>query len=208
MYGDQTYGDTFKVHILDDPDSVSVAAGDTIMFQEVPGAGKGGTASVGGGSLFVASSYLTMPAILNHVHPPGTPAGQGIDWIGGYNIDTLGTYDIGTVAIAPDAGGSIVTLSDPAVTPPYAFWPQAGIAGGTLTVSGTDYEVLSRSSDSVILLVDTNVTVGAGTAFSLELTKGMGYTEKGGSDGHQHAVMFDGNEFWAFSLNSGTAQAP
>jgi hypothetical protein len=75
LYGDTTYGDEITVHIADDGDQVNLRAGDVIMFEEVTGAG------ADGGALYMASTYLSMPMALAHVHT-GTLS-YAYDYIGG-----------------------------------------------------------------------------------------------------------------------------
>lgn len=68
-------------------------------------------------------------------------------------------YSTGTVTIVADTDGSEVTLSG-------GTWP-AWAADGELTIAGTRYSVLARTSDTVIVLEDTELTAAAGTEYSL-----------------------------------------
>jgi hypothetical protein len=68
-------------------------------------------------------------------------------------------YSTGTVTIAANGAGSIVTLA-------VGTWP-TWAASGDLWVDGERYPVLSRTSDSVIRLVSLTATAAAGTTYSL-----------------------------------------
>lgn len=68
-------------------------------------------------------------------------------------------YDTGTVTAAADAGGSIITLA-------LGTWP-SWVASGSLTVLGSIYTVKSRTSDSVIVLDDTGVTIASPVVYTL-----------------------------------------
>lgn len=68
-------------------------------------------------------------------------------------------YSTGTITVAANGAGCIVTLAD-------GTWP-SWAADGDLWFGGSRYPVLSRTSDSVIRLVDTAATAVAGTEYSL-----------------------------------------
>jgi hypothetical protein len=74
-------------------------------------------------------------------------------------LEIHGAYTTGTVTVAADVGGSIVTLAD-------GTWP-SWAASGDLWVDDRRYSVKTRSSDSVILLDDLTVTVAAGASYQL-----------------------------------------
>lgn len=78
-------------------------------------------------------------------------------------LQLYGAYATGTVSIAANGGGSIVTLTG-------GTWP-SWAADGEVWISGSRYTVLSRTSDSIIRLDDTAVTVAAGTSYSLRKTQ-------------------------------------
>ncbi len=68
-------------------------------------------------------------------------------------------YSTGTVTVAADGAGSIVTLAS-------GTWP-TWAASGDLWVDGERYAVLSRTSNSVIRLVNVSVTEAAGSTYTL-----------------------------------------
>jgi hypothetical protein len=76
-----------------------------------------------------------------------------------HSLQLRGSYSTGTVAIAANGSGSIVTLTD-------GTWP-SWADEGEIWIGGSRYTVLSRTSDSIIRLDDTAVTVAAGTSYSL-----------------------------------------
>jgi hypothetical protein len=88
----------------------------------------------------------------------GTGADVGTDTVAGYGV----TFTEGTVAVAADAGGSIVTKTGGTAWPAWA-------AAGTITISAVAYTVKTRTSDDVILLDNVGITVGAGASHSLAL---------------------------------------
>jgi hypothetical protein len=75
------------------------------------------------------------------------------------SLDLKAQYSTGTVTVVADASGSIATLAD-------GTWP-SWAADGEVWIDDTRYIVLSRTSNSVIRLVDIAVTVAAGTSYSL-----------------------------------------
>ncbi len=75
------------------------------------------------------------------------------------DLDLKAAYSTGTITAAANGAGSIVTLAD-------GIWPSWS-ADGEVWIGGAKYIVLSRTSDSVIRLVDIAVTAAAGTAYSL-----------------------------------------
>lgn len=101
--------------------------------------------------------------LLQAYHPPGVDGQPPHQW--SFLRPTLAelelhaSYSTGTVAVAADAGGSIVTLTD-------GTWP-SWAASGEVYVDSAWYTVKSRSSDSVILLDDVSVTVASGASYSL-----------------------------------------
>lgn len=74
-------------------------------------------------------------------------------------LQLYGAYATGTVTIAANGSGSIVTLAD-------GTWP-SWAADGEIWIGGARYTVLSRTSGSVIRLDDVAVTAAAGTPYSL-----------------------------------------
>jgi hypothetical protein len=89
--------------------------------------------------------------------------GSGGATVGTYLVSAYQpTFAEGTVAVAADAGGSIVTKTGGTAWPAWA-------AAGTITISAVAYTVKTRTSDDVILLDNVGITVGAGASHSLTL---------------------------------------
>ena len=76
-----------------------------------------------------------------------------------HSLQLYGAYSTGTIAVAANGAGSIVTLSN-------GTWP-SWAADGEVWIDGSRYTVLSRTSNSIIRLDDTAVTVAAGSSYSL-----------------------------------------
>lgn len=101
--------------------------------------------------------------LLQAYHPPSTDGEAPHMWSflrpAVTELEVHAPYTTGTVAIAADGGGSIVTLTD-------GTWP-SWAAAGEVYVSGGWYTVASRTNDSTIVLDDTSVTVSSGASYSL-----------------------------------------
>lgn len=79
-------------------------------------------------------------------------------------LETEVPYSTGTVTVATDAGGSIVTLTGG------TFLTTVG-DGWRIRLDGTSYDVLSRTSGTEILLVDDDVEFLTATEFELGQNK-------------------------------------
>jgi hypothetical protein len=94
-------------------------------------------------------------------HPERLPGEQSVHtWSFLYPVLTLpinAPYSTGTVAIV----SGVVTLSGGGTWPSWA-------ASGWISVDGSLYEVATRTSNSVIVLSDTSVTVSSGATYKLE----------------------------------------
>lgn len=102
-------------------------------------------------------------ALLQFYFPPVLPEDRvphewRFLWVKG-TISLKAPYATGTVTIAANGAGSIVTLAG-------GTWP-SWAADGDLWIDGARYSVLSRTSDSIIRLDDVAVTAAAGTEYSL-----------------------------------------
>jgi hypothetical protein len=107
-----------------------------------------------------AELLLYAQAAVRQVYYP--PEGEGIEagyewsWLkSSTTITTRGAYSTGTLTVA----AGVVTL----VGGMFPNWA----ADGTLTIDGTSYEVDTRDSDTQVTLVDTSLTVGAASTYSL-----------------------------------------
>jgi hypothetical protein len=74
-------------------------------------------------------------------------------------LEIYGGYETGTVGVVPNVAGAIATLTG-------GTWP-SWAAGGELIVDGERYTVLSRSSNSVIILDSITADVDSGETYSL-----------------------------------------
>jgi hypothetical protein len=101
-------------------------------------------------------------------------------------LDLNGAYATGTITVAADASGSIATLAS-------GTWP-SWAASGDLWVSGEKYAVSSRTSDSIIRLVNVSVTVAAGTSYSLKQHEYDLPEDFGGMNSDGFVVRRDQNE--------------
>ena len=74
-------------------------------------------------------------------------------------ISTNGPYSSSTITVS----NGVVALAS---TSPASNWP-SWAAEGTLSVANEDYEVSVRDSDNQITLIDTSVSIAAGTSYQL-----------------------------------------
>lgn len=110
------------------------------------------------------------------------------------NIVLNAAYTTTTVQVAPDAGGSIVTLNG-AVAPSDGGWP-TWAAAGQLVIDGQAYDVASRTSSTVLRLNNTAVTIAAGTTYSLQQTTYTLDDLFGGIEGDLYFSGTSGTNTW------------
>lgn len=110
------------------------------------------------------------------------------------NIVLNAAYVTTTVQVAPDAGGSIVTLNG-AVVPSDGGWP-TWAADGQIVINDQAYDVASRTSSTVLRLIRTDVTIAAGTIYSLQQDTYTLDDLFGGIEGDLYFSSTSGSNTW------------